>query len=94
MNKSILPQATYDKIKDQIIAKQKKLGVIPEDAELTGRHDVIPGWDDMPAELKPVLDGGTLFVANANDTLLAIEPATGKLLWSSWAIPEPNPRVW
>ena len=29
--------------------------MVPGDAELTRRHDVIPGWDDMPAELKPVL---------------------------------------
>ena len=35
--------------------QQKKLGVIPADAELTARHDEIPAWDDMPDELKPVL---------------------------------------
>ena len=29
--------------------------MVPESAELTRRHDEIPGWDDMPAELKPVL---------------------------------------
>jgi arylsulfatase A-like enzyme len=29
--------------------------VIPADTELTDRHDEIPAWDDMPAELKPVL---------------------------------------
>ena len=28
---------------------------VPDDAELTARHDEIPAWDDMPAELKPVL---------------------------------------
>jgi arylsulfatase len=31
------------------------MGVIPEDADLPARHDVIPAWDDMPDELKPVL---------------------------------------
>jgi len=45
----------WDVLREQIIARQKELGVVPEDAELTRRHDVIPGWDDMPAELKPVL---------------------------------------
>ena len=39
----------------RLIASQKKLGVVPKDAELTKRHDEIPAWDDMPAELKPVL---------------------------------------
>ena len=36
-------------------ARQKELGVIPADAELTARHDEITAWDDMPDELKPVL---------------------------------------
>ena len=45
----------WDALRETIFARQKKLGVIPKDAELTGRHDEIPGWDDMPAELKPVL---------------------------------------
>jgi arylsulfatase len=29
--------------------------VVPEDAELTPRHEEIPAWEDMPDELKPVL---------------------------------------
>ncbi len=36
---------------------------------------------------RPVLDSGTLFVTNANDTLLAIEPASGKLLWHQHRTP-------
>ncbi|MEO7036234.1 MAG: PQQ-binding-like beta-propeller repeat protein [Polyangiaceae bacterium] len=31
---------------------------------------------------RPVLSGGLLYAVNANDTLLAIEPATGKARWS------------
>ena len=45
----------WDVLREKILARQKKLGVVPEDAELTKRHDEIPAWDDMPAELKPVL---------------------------------------
>ena len=30
---------------------------------------------------RPILEGGLLYVANANDTVLALEPATGKLRW-------------
>jgi arylsulfatase A-like enzyme len=45
----------WDVLREKIIDLQKKLGVIPEDAELTKRHAEIPAWDDMPAELKPVL---------------------------------------
>ncbi len=36
-------------------ARQKELGVVPPDAELTARPAEIPAWDDMPDELKPVL---------------------------------------
>ena len=47
--------AGWDVLREQIFAKQKELGVIPATAELTNRHKEIPAWDDMPAELKPVL---------------------------------------
>jgi arylsulfatase A-like enzyme len=45
----------WDVLRERILARQKELGVVPEDAELTARHTEIPAWDDMPAELKPVL---------------------------------------
>ena len=45
----------WDKIRDETIVRQKELGVIPHDAELTARPPEIPGWDDMPDALKPVL---------------------------------------
>jgi arylsulfatase len=45
----------WDVLREQTLARQKALGVIPEDAELTERPEEIPAWDDMPDELKPVL---------------------------------------
>ncbi|GAB7142294.1 arylsulfatase AtsD [Mycobacterium riyadhense] len=45
----------WDVMRERIYARQKQLGVIPEGAELTKRHTEIPAWDDMPADLKPVL---------------------------------------
>jgi arylsulfatase A-like enzyme len=45
----------WDKLREEIFERQKKLGVIPADAELTKRHDEIPAWDAMPKELKPIL---------------------------------------
>ncbi|HEU5065254.1 MAG TPA: arylsulfatase, partial [Gaiellaceae bacterium] len=45
----------WDRLREQIFARQKELGVIPEDAELTERPEEIPAWDDMPEDLKPVL---------------------------------------
>ncbi|MCB7135227.1 arylsulfatase [Cellulosimicrobium marinum] len=45
----------WDVQRERTFARQKELGVVPEDAELTARHDEIPAWDDMPDDLKPVL---------------------------------------
>ncbi len=45
----------WDALRERIFAEQKRRGVVPEEAELTARHDEIPAWDDMPPELKPVL---------------------------------------
>ena len=45
----------WDVQRERTFARQKELGVVPADADLTTRHAEIPAWDDMPAELKPVL---------------------------------------
>jgi arylsulfatase len=45
----------WDKLREEILVRQKKLGVVPQDAKLTKRHDEIPAWDAMPDALKPVL---------------------------------------
>ncbi|MCJ7707397.1 MAG: sulfatase-like hydrolase/transferase, partial [Anaerolineales bacterium] len=45
----------WDKLREETFARQKKLGVIPADCQLTPRHKEIPAWDDMPEPFKPVL---------------------------------------
>lgn len=45
----------WDKLREETFARQKALGVVPADCELTSRHAEIPAWDDMPDALKPVL---------------------------------------
>ena len=45
----------WDALREQTLARQKELGVVPEDAELTARPAEIPAWDDTPDDLKPVL---------------------------------------
>ena len=45
----------WDKLREQIFARQKELGVVPRDAELTKRPQEIPAWDQMPQELRPIL---------------------------------------
>src|SRR5208337_3617438 len=43
----------WDKLREETIARQKTLGVIPTDCQLTARHEEIPAWEDMPEALKP-----------------------------------------
>ncbi len=45
----------WDRLRERTLARQKELGVVPADAELTARPAEIPAWEDMPEPLKPVL---------------------------------------
>jgi len=45
----------WDKVREETFARQKKLGVIPPECELTRRPDEIPSWDKTDAKLRPVL---------------------------------------
>src|SRR5450432_150097 len=45
----------WDKLREETIVRQKALGVISADTQLTARHAEIPAWDAMPEALKPVL---------------------------------------
>jgi len=45
----------WDKLREEIFARQKARGVIPADAELTARPAEIPAWEDMPDAMKPIL---------------------------------------
>ena len=42
----------WDKLREETFARQKALGVVPADAELTPRADAFPAWDDVPDKLK------------------------------------------
>ena len=42
----------WDKLREETFARQKELGVIPADTELTPRDKVFPAWDDVPENLK------------------------------------------
>jgi arylsulfatase len=42
----------WDRLREEVFARQKELGVIPSDAELTARDEALPAWDDLPDRLK------------------------------------------
>ncbi len=45
----------WDALRQTIFARQKELGVIPANADLTDRPEEIPAWADVPDPMKPVL---------------------------------------
>jgi arylsulfatase A-like enzyme len=45
----------WDKLREETFARQKKLGVIPPECELTKRSEGIPAWDETEERLRPVL---------------------------------------
>ena len=45
----------WDKLREETFARQKKLGVVPPDAELTKRHNELPAWEDTDPKMRPVL---------------------------------------
>jgi len=44
--------AGWDAARVEILANQKRLGIVPENTKLTERIDVIPAWDSLSAEEK------------------------------------------
>jgi arylsulfatase A-like enzyme len=45
----------WDKLREEILVRQKKLGVIPQNTDLTKRPAEIPAWDGVDPKMKPVL---------------------------------------
>ena len=45
----------WDKLRERSLARQLELGVIGPDSKLTPRPEEIPAWDEISADLKPVL---------------------------------------
>jgi arylsulfatase A-like enzyme len=42
----------WDRLREETFARQKELGVVPADAELTPRDPAFPAWDDVSDKLK------------------------------------------
>jgi arylsulfatase len=46
----------WDAERVKTFERQKAAGIIPADAELTPRNAEVPAWDEMPDDMKPVLE--------------------------------------
>ncbi len=44
----------WDKLREEIFERQKKLGVVPANAKLTPRPSQIPAWESLPPERKKI----------------------------------------
>jgi arylsulfatase len=40
----------WDRLREEIFERQKQLGVVPADAELTPRNEAFPAWDSLPED--------------------------------------------
>ncbi len=45
----------WDALRERILARQKELGVVPPETELSARPDEVPAWDEMPEAMRPIL---------------------------------------
>ena len=45
----------WDRLREETFARQKEMGVVPPDTQLTARHEEIPAWTEISDEMKPVL---------------------------------------
>lgn len=45
----------WDKVREETFARQKALGVVPQDCELTARPKEIPAWAEIEDRFRPVL---------------------------------------
>jgi arylsulfatase A-like enzyme len=47
--------AGWDRVREATFLRQRQLGVIPADADLTARPEEIPAWDSLPADERRLL---------------------------------------
>ena len=45
----------WDKYREEILARQKKLGIVPQNTKLTKKADIAPDWDTLTADEKKVV---------------------------------------
>ena len=76
--------------REQTFARQKQLGVIPADAELTPRNDAFPAWDSLPDDAEAALrapDGGLRRASRRTPTGTSAGSWTRSRRWASSTTP-------
>ncbi|MEJ2352295.1 MAG: sulfatase-like hydrolase/transferase [Anaerolineales bacterium] len=45
----------YEKLREETLERQKALGVVPPDCDLSPWNEEVPHWEQIPDDMKPVL---------------------------------------
>ena len=45
----------WDALRERTLARQKEMGIVPEDALLTERNEYLPAWEDTDEKMRPIL---------------------------------------
>jgi arylsulfatase A-like enzyme len=45
----------YEKLREETLERQKALGIVPPDCDLTPWNEEVPPWEQIPDDMKPVL---------------------------------------
>lgn len=63
----------WDKLREEIFARQKRLGVIPANTKLTARPDGLPAWDSLSADQKKLssrlMEAYAAFLAHTDEQI-------------------------
>ena len=69
----------WDKLREQTLERQKRLGIVPADTELTKRPDLFPAWDSLTdAEKKLYARQMEVFAGYSRERRLERRPAAGR----------------
>ena len=72
----------WDALRKETFARQKELGVVPADADLTARSEGITAWDDVDDAMKPILARQMEVYAGSSSTPTTT-PAASSTPWRS-----------
>jgi arylsulfatase len=63
----------WDKLREEILARQKRLGVVPADTKLTPRPEQLPAWDSLTPDQKTFasreMEAYAAFLAHTDDQI-------------------------
>ena len=75
----------WEKLREQIFANQKRLGVIPANTQLTAWPDTLPKWDSLSFDAKETLRAGGGGVCRLTQPIPTMKSAASSRRSRTWA---------